>query len=205
MLRIGASDMTLRFYLLDHIAEFHRRYPAVRLTVTNAPSPRTLAALSDGAIDFGVVSGPLGDLGEGITLIPVRAVQDIFIAAPTHPLAGEACVTREALAPHPMLMLEGNTSTRSYLEGWLGRDFPPPAIELATSALLLEFVKRGIGIAPITEDFAASALASGEVVSLALSDPLPPRELYLAYSSRLPLSAAARRMLELLAEARGET
>ena len=69
---------------------------------------------------------------------------------------------------------------------------------------VIEFVKRGIGIAPIARDFAESALASGEVVSLALSDPLPPRELYLAYSSRLPLSAAARRMLELLAEARGE-
>ena len=203
-LRIGASDMTLRFYLLDHIAEFHRRYPAVRLTVTNAPTPRTLAALADGAIDFGVVSGPLREVGEGISLIPVRAVQDIFVAAPTHPLAGCEGITRQMLAEHPMLMLEGSTSTRAYLEEWLGRDFPPPAIELATSALLLEFAKRGLGIAPITEDFAATALASGEVVSLKLLDPLPPRDLYLAYSSRLPLSAAARRMLELLADARGE-
>lgn len=200
-LRIGASDMTLRFYLLDHIAAFHRLYPAVRLTVTNAPTPRTLAALADGAIDFGVVSGPLREIGDGVTLVPVRRVQDIFIASPTHPLAGRQGITVQELAEHPMLMLEGSTSTRTYIEEWLGRDFPPPAIELATSALLLEFVKRELGIAPITEDFAASALSAGEVVRLSLAEELPPREFYLAYSSRLPLSAAARRMLALLTEA----
>lgn len=197
-LRIGASDMTLRFYLLDYIAEFHRRYPGVRLTVTNAPTPRTLTALSDGAIDFGVVSGPLPEVGEGLMLHPVREVQDVFLVAPSHPLAGRAAVTREELAAYPMLMLEGDTSTRRYLETWLGPDFPPPAIELATSDLLLEFAKRGIGVAPIAEDFAAAALAAGEVVRLPIVDGPAPRQFYLAYSSRLSPSAAARRMLALL-------
>ena len=204
-LRIGASDMTLRFYLLDHIADFHRLYPGIRLTVTNAPTPRTLAALGEGAIDFGVVSGPLSAAGEELCLTPVRTVREIFIASPAHPLAGAAAVTREMLAEHPMLMLEGNTSTRAYLEGWLGRDFPPPAIELATSDLLLEFVKRGLGIAPITEDFATAALASGEVVQLALCEEPPPRHFYLVHTSRFPLSAAARRMLDLLREGEPQT
>ena len=197
-LRIGASDMTLRFYLLDHIAEFHRRYPGVRLTVTNAPTPRTLSALADGAIDFGVVSGPLSEVGDGLVLRPVREVQDIFVVAPGHPLAACPSVTREALAAYPMLMLEGSTTTRRYLEGWLGPDFPPPAIELATSDLLLEFAKRGIGVAPLAEDFAAAALLRGEVVRLPVADGPAPRHFYLAYSSRLSLSAAARRMLALL-------
>lgn len=197
-LRIGASDMTLRFYLLDHIAAFHKAYPGIRLTVTNAPTPRTLSALSDGSIDFGVISGPLPSPAEGVTLLPVRTVQDIVIASPAHPLAGRARIEKEMLAAHPMLMLEGNTSTRAYLEGWLGRDFPPPAIELATTDLILEFCKRGLGIAAVVSDFAAPALSSGELVALDLASPPAPRSLYLAYSSRLPLSAAARRFLSLL-------
>ena len=199
-LRIGASDMTLRFYLLDHIASFHDRYPNVRLSVTNAPTPRTLEALRDGSIDFGVVSGPLTGALDELTLIPVRSVQDIFIAAPSHPLAGKQGITREDLAAHPMVMLEGNTSTRAYVSDWLGKDFPPPAIELANSDLLLEFAKRGIGISSVPEDFAAAALASGEVVSLSLRETPPPRQFYLVRSSRLPLSAAARTMLAILGE-----
>ena len=195
-LRIGASDMTLRFYLLSPIAEFHKRYPAVRLQVTNAPTPKTLAALRDGSIDFGVVSGPLPD-AEGLDLIPVRRVQDIFVAAPDHPLSGRE-ITKEELAEHPMMMLEGATSTRRYVEAWLGEDFPKPMIELATSDLLVEFAKRGIGVASVVEDFAAAALASGELCRLRLPSAPPPRDLYLVRSRRLSPSAAAAGMLDLL-------
>lgn len=195
-LRIGASDMTLRFYLLSPIAEFHKRYPAVHLQVTNAPTPKTLAALRDGSIDFGVVSGPLADT-EGLDVLPVRQVQDIFVAAPDHPLVGRE-ITREELAAHPMIMLEGATSTRAYVEAWLGEGFPPPMIELATSDLLVEFAKNGIGVASVVEDFAAPALASGELCRLMLRDMPPPRELYLVRSRRLSPSAAAAGLFELL-------
>ena len=36
---IGASDMTLKFFLLPYLEEFHERYPGIRVTVTNAPTP----------------------------------------------------------------------------------------------------------------------------------------------------------------------
>lgn len=199
-LRIGASDMTLRFYLLDYIVAFRQRYPKVRLSVTNAPTPRTLEALRVGTIDFGVVSGPLADERDA-TLTSVRRVQDVFLASPTHPLAGKQGITREELREYPMVMLEGDTSTRAYVTRWLGEGFPPPAIELATSDLLVEFAKRGIGIAPVAIDFALPALKRGEVVRLALAEEPPPRDFYLVTSSRLPASAAARRMLAML---RGE-
>lgn len=201
-LRIGASDMTLRYYLLDPISEFHRRYPAVRLTVTNAPTPRTLDALREGVIDFGVVSGPLAEQEE-LVAIPVRSIRDIFVVAPTHPLASRRGLTREELFAHPMMMLEGNTSTRAYVEAWLGQGFPSPSISLATFDLLLEFAKRGLGIAPVIEDVAAGALARGEVVRLSLEEEPPPREFYLVFSSRLSHSAAAIGMLSLLRDARG--
>ncbi|MBQ2719623.1 MAG: LysR family transcriptional regulator [Clostridia bacterium] len=197
-LRIGASDMTLRFYLLDYIRAFRERYPAVRLTVTNAPTPRTLEALRDGSIDFGVVSGPLLVGTEELTLVPVREVRDVFIVAPDHPLAGVRGITRRDLAQYPMIMLEKNSTTRSYVAEWLGSEHPAPAIELATSDLLLEFARRGIGISSIVEDFATEALEKGEVVRLQLAEEPPPRHFYLAYPRRLPLSLAARTMLDLL-------
>ena len=52
---IGASDMTLQFYLLPYLDQFHERHPGLRGTVTNAPTPETLEHLGDGRIDFGIV------------------------------------------------------------------------------------------------------------------------------------------------------
>ena len=56
--RIGASDMTLQFYLLPHLERFHGRYPNIKVMVSNAPTPETIQSLYEGRIDFGVVSTP---------------------------------------------------------------------------------------------------------------------------------------------------
>lgn len=45
---IGASDMTLRFYLLPFLEEFHERYPGIKVIVANAPTPETLRLLRAG-------------------------------------------------------------------------------------------------------------------------------------------------------------
>ena len=76
--RIGASDMTLRFYLLPYLEIFHERYPAIKVNVTNAPTPATLELLSKGEIDFGVVSTPF-ESGENIQVIPVKEIEDVFV------------------------------------------------------------------------------------------------------------------------------
>lgn len=76
-LRIGASDMTLRFYLLPYLERFHEKYPGIKVTVSNAPTPETLASLLKGKIDFGVVSTPF-DSVQGIRMMRVKAIEDIF-------------------------------------------------------------------------------------------------------------------------------
>ena len=198
-LRIGASDMTLRFFLLDYIADFRRLYPEVRLTVTNNPTPKTLDAIRSGLIDFGVISEPLpGSDHRDLELFAVRSISDIFIAAPTLSVTEEKGVSRHRLAELPLMMLERHTSTRRYVDTWLGPDFPKPSIELATSDLLLAFAERGIGVASIVEDFALDALREGRVKRLDLAEPIPERRFYVVYLRRLPLSVAASRMIEIL-------
>ena len=203
VLRIGASDMTLRFFLLDHIADFHQRYPDVHVNITNAPTPQTLEALRNGAIDFGVVSEPLSPaLYEDIELIPVRYIRDIFIASEEFGIAHRTSVKKSDLMHYPLIMLERDTSTRRYVSEWLGESFPAPAIELATSDLLLEFAIRGIGVSSIVEDFALDAIRDGRVVRLPMEEEIPPRRIFVACLRHLPLSAAAKEMVDKLREVR---
>lgn len=198
-LRIGASDMTLKFFLLDYITEFRESYPDVHLTVTNNPTPKTFEALRSGSIDFGVVSEPFSVSNEeDFVLVPVREINDVFIVKGDDPLAEKKAITKKELSAHPIIMLERHTSTRSYISSYLGADFPPPAIELATSDLILEFAKRGIGVSSIVEDFAKKELDEGTVKKLDLHEPIPPRRFFLVFLRRIPLSAAAERMISLI-------
>ena len=48
-LRIGASDMTLRFFLLPYLQKFHEAYPKIKLTVTNGPDTGDAPVYAGGA------------------------------------------------------------------------------------------------------------------------------------------------------------
>ena len=194
ILRIGASDMTLRFFLLDYIKEFNRDYPGVHLNVTNAPTPQTIAALKGGSIDFCVVSGPLPP-DEALTVTKVKSIEDIFIACDRFDLR-DRTLTYEELSGYPLIMLEKNTSTRDCIDRHIAAHcaphrLPVPSIELATSDLVLEFAKRGIGVGCIVEDFASKALEKGEVYRLKLKYPPEKRAMYLVCLKNIPLCAAA--------------
>ncbi len=199
ILRIGASDMTLRYYLLDHLQTFHASYPGVRLHVTNAPTPDTLSALRAGEIDLGVISGPVTK-EDDVSYTAVRCVRDIFIES----TVGEPtpCLTAEQLLAKPLILLEGHSSTRAYIDTYFAvhcsGKTPDAAIELATSDLILAFTARGIGIGCIAEDFALDALCTGTVREIPLTDPIPQREFYLVTLKHLPLSAASSAFLAQL-------
>ena len=77
--RIGASDMTLQFFLLPFLEQFHQQFPNIKVNVSNAPTPETIESLTEGRIDFGVVTTPF-EAGKGIRQIPVMPFRNVFIA-----------------------------------------------------------------------------------------------------------------------------
>ncbi len=196
VLRVGASDMTLKFFLLDYIERFKQSYPLVRITVTNAPTPRSLRSLHDGIIDFAVVSGPLEPEG-GISCLRVRDIRDIAVATERYAALYPNGAAPAELCRHPLIMLEEGTSTRSYLDSCMP-GLKKPDIELATSDLILDFARRSFGIAYIVEDFARRDIESGALREIPLLPPLPLRSFYLVYRTDTPLSAAAERLVGMI-------
>lgn len=198
---IGASDMTLQFFLLPYLEEFHERYPGIRVTVTNAPTPETLRHLADGKIDFGIVSTPVGEKPY-LKIIPVKEIRDVFVAGRKFEYLKGQTLSYHSLMELPVMCLEGNTSTRQYVESFLAEEGVQlrPEFELATSDMLIQFAVRNLGIASVVEDFAAEYIKSGELFRLAFERELPKREFCIVSNERIPMSAAASRLLQYLIE-----
>ncbi len=190
---VGASDMTLEFFLLPRLEEFHRLYPGVRVTITNGPTPETLKKLEAGVIDFGVVSEPADFPGA----IPLREIEDIFVARPSD--APARPLPLPELAARPLVLLEKDTSTRRYVDAFFAENGvrPVPAFELATSSLIVQFARRGLGVGCVVRDFAQRALAEGAVEEVRTTPPIPPRRFLLAARGE-PASKAAEALLRLL-------
>lgn len=198
-IRIGASDMTLQFYLLSYLERFHEMYPGIRVTVTNAPTPETLGYLQAGKIDFGIVSTPF-QAGKHIRVRPVKEIEDIFVAGKNFELLKGKELDYRILEELPIMCLEGNTSTRGYVEQYLkDQDVVlHPEFELATSDMLIQFAQKSLGVASVVKDFAEPKIKEGTLFQLKFKEKIPKRQFCLVTDQRVPLSAAASQMLGML-------
>src|SRR6202012_6287385 len=62
-LAIGSMETTAAVRLPSLLAEFHRRFPAVRLSLRAAPTADLVAAVLDGTLDGAFVAGPIDHAG----------------------------------------------------------------------------------------------------------------------------------------------
>ena len=195
---IGASDMTLRFFLLPYIEQFHKNYPSVKIKITNATTPETLQHLREGLIDFGVVSSPV-EPSSTFSFKNVKSIKDILIVGESYrELSKEPEVLIKDLQKYPFIILEKGTSTRKYIDKYFKDNDVEivPEIELATSDLIIEFVKRGIGIGFILEDFVTDDLERGNLFRVNLSPALVSRQFYIVTHTNIPLTTAAKKLIE---------
>lgn len=200
-IRIGASDMTLQFYLLPYLEHFHEKYPGIKVVVTNAPTPSTLGLLYDGRIDFGVVSEPF-QVKAGIKYIRVRKIRDIFIAGSKFNYLQGKTMEYKDLESLPIINLEHNTSTRKYVNEFLESNqvILNPEFELATSDMIVKFAMRNLGIGCVVKDFADEALDKGYLFKLDFMSKIPERSICIVTSRHNPISEAANKLLEMLNE-----
>ena len=198
---IGASDMTLQFYLLPYLERFHEKYPDIKVIVTNAPTPETLQLLRNGKIDFGVVSTPFMQ-SEDILSTQVREIEDVFVAGRRFISYKNKMLDFQNLEELPMIFLEKNTSTRSYMDDYLAQNgiALQPEFELATSDMIVQFALRSLGVGCVVRDFAAEYLESGQLFELRFNKMIPKRNFCVVQSKRNLLPAAARELLGVMRE-----
>lgn len=196
---IGASDMTLQFYLLPYLEQFHEKYPKIRVTVTNAPTPETLKHLADGKIDFGIVSTPI-EPHPHLKVTAVKEISDIFVAGKKFEHLKGKQLSYHKLEQYPVMCLEGATSTRRYVEEFLATEGVAlkPEFELATSDMLIQFAIRNLGIASVVSEFAAEQMKNGTLFVLQFDREIPKRQFCIVADDRVPLSAAAAKLLDSL-------
>lgn len=198
-IRIGASDMTLQFYLLPYLEQFHKQYPGIRIKVTNAPTPVTLESLNAGRIDFGVVSSPVSGYKD-LTVRPVCTIQDSFVAGSRFSELDGRLVGLAELREYPLICLEPNTSTRKHLDSFFMKAGVKlePEFELATSELIVQFALRGLGIGCVMKKFAQRQLEGGTLFEISLRSPLPERHICVVKQDKVPMSPAGKKLFGVL-------
>ncbi|MBQ2745211.1 MAG: LysR family transcriptional regulator [Lachnospiraceae bacterium] len=198
-IKIGASDMTLQFYLLPYLERFHDKYPNIKVNVANAPTPETLHQLQLGTIDFAVVSMPF-EKKDNIDVLPVRKLETIFVAGNDFRRLKDKVNPLTEIENLPIICLEKNTSTRRSIDEFLGDHgvMMEPEFELATSDMIVQFAVRNLGVGCVVKDFAEKYLESGELFIARFDKNIPDRDMCIVTDNKNPMSVAGKKLLEML-------
>lgn len=192
---IGASETALNIYLLDTLRAFHMAHPGIRLKIYNHSTPQAVQAVTNGEIDFAVVTTPT-ELAPPLREIRLRTFREILVGGKTFaPLCGQPLALAD-LQPYPLIALGRETMTYRFYARWFadhGLTLAPDT-EAATADQILPLVQCELGLAFVPEPMARAALARQDIVQIPLQEQVPSRQVCMVYDRHRPLSTAAQRL-----------
>ena len=168
--RIGASTTIATYLVPPILADFHTRYPAVRLRLVSANTRAIAALVLERRVDVALVEGPVADAR--LELRHWRTDDLVVIVAAGHRLARRRSIALSQLATEPFIVRERGSGTRDVAErAFVARGLHPPiALTLASTEAITQAVVAGLGLAVVSRAAASDQLALGHLASLRITD-----------------------------------
>ncbi|HSC24051.1 MAG TPA: LysR substrate-binding domain-containing protein [Casimicrobiaceae bacterium] len=154
-LRVGAVGP---YHVMEMLAAFRARHPAIELAVTLGNSEQVVAGLLDRSTDVAVLAQYAHD--PRLHFVPFRSHRVVIFVPRRHRFARRRAVRLAELRKEPMIVREPGSTTRKALDDALRQASvsPPIAMEIGSREAVREAVIRGLGIAAVSEiEFVADA------------------------------------------------
>jgi DNA-binding transcriptional LysR family regulator len=193
---ISANEATSLYVLPPVFTEFKKQFSKVSLTIVRSDKSRTMEALINREVDFGVVSLPIKDQRFKVEVI---SKDDIVLVMPVgHPLSKTATVTLEQMARFPLVLLKAGRQRELQDNIFRMHDYHPRTVmEVESSELMKRFIIAGMGMGflpriNVKDDAKAGTLCVAQVEGVRLS-----RDLGLIYLKEKTLTRAAQAFLDI--------
>lgn len=198
ILRIAATEVALRVFLLPVLSQFRARYPGVHIKLLNSSTPAAIEELNKGLADLAFVTTP-ADITEKLRSTPLTCVQEVAVCGGAYPSLMGSQVTLEALAGYPMISLGEHGSTYRFYRQFFADHHVPfePDIEAATADQILPMVKANLGVGFVPASFLSEADWGQSIYPIDLAEKLPPRKVCLVESAHHPATAAAKELKKI--------
>ncbi len=199
-----AVASTINYFAPRLLAEFHRRYPGIHLTLDVTNRERIVRQLESNQVDMVLMGTPPGDVD--VAAEPFMANPLVVIAPPDHPLADARDIPLERLASEVFVMREPGSGTRQSLERFLAESgtLIRHGMQMTRNEAIKQSVRSGLGLSVVSAHTIELELETGRLVTLDVQGFPLPRDWYLVYRRGRRLSPAAKAFHDfVLAEAQG--
>lgn len=193
---IGANESTT-LYLIQHIVNYRRLYPKVRVQVRRTLSSKIPGQLIDGDLELGAISWDPDD--ERLESHPIYTDHLCFVVSPQHRFAGKKSVALKELAietfiAHNVISPYRDTVIRAFQKAKVPLNMD---VEMPTVESIRKMVQRNEGVAFLPKMCVEQELESGVLVQVDIKELKMERHVRLVYPAKRALSHAARAFLEV--------
>lgn len=142
-LRIGAGSAAAQYALMPLIAEFQRRFPAVRIQMTVRAAARMVPMIENSDVDIALIEDTISSKHLTGELYATESWQ--IVTSPNNPLVHETVINAEILKKQHWIMMEEGASNREIVALYLqSLNLEVPDMNVAMEISSLEAIKAAI-------------------------------------------------------------
>ena len=183
-LSIGVPSHIGRFFLFDKMAEFHKVYPNVQISIISRSSNELMTLLENHEIDFAIDTSPIDTTYANLNIIPVAKVRHCFFCKNNSNINGIKKIKKLSdLNEMPLILPVSRSFHRKELNKIAlenNCEFSN-VLSIETSEMIVTAVKRDMGIGYVLRDFVEADIASGEFTEINVKEKLPEIGINLLY------------------------
>ena len=196
-LTIGANE-SCTLYLLDHIENYRRRYPKIKVQVRRSLSSKIPAELIDGDLELGILTFDPED--ERLISKVIYTDHLAFVTSPTHRFASRTEVSITELGEETFIAHNVVSPYRALVLREFQRQKVPlhMDLEMPTVEAIRKMVQRNEGVAFLPRMCVEEELSQGIVCEVRVKEMNVDRKIRLVYPARRVLSHAAQAFLDLV-------
>lgn len=183
---IGVPSQIGSFYIFEDIANFHKKYPNIEITIISKTTTQLLKLLESHEIDFIIDTSPINSKIDNLIIKPLIVVENCFVVKSDTLLLTDKIKSIKDLANYPLVLPIKGTDNRNQLD----KIFDKNNIELKnvinihTSEMIVGSIKKDLGIGYIIYDVIKDNLKNGEFKIINIKEQLPKVTINLVYIAK---------------------
>jgi DNA-binding transcriptional LysR family regulator len=204
IIRLGCLPSIAATFLPEVIATFRKHNPLITFVLRDANGKQIIDMIRTGEVEFGITDSEPKWSDIEVTELCRDQMQVVF--SKTHPIASMKKITIDDVARWPMVLLDPETNTRTFLDAafeGMGM-LVTPVCEVSHTSSAIGMVRAGLGISMLgTLTVRANNLrASSGLRSRPIHDPTFVRHIGIVWKAKQSLSPASEAFTRLLLEFR---
>ena len=180
---IGVPSQIGSFYIFEEIANFHKKYPNIEITIISKTTTQLLKLLERHEIDFIIDTSPINSKIDDIVIKPLIEIENCFVVKSDSSISVDKIKSIKDLSNYPLVLPIKGTDNRKQLD----KIFEKNSVELNnvinihTSEMIAGSIKKDLGIGYIIYDVIKDNIENGEFKIVDIKETLPRITINLVY------------------------